>query len=169
MTEETFLSRWSRRKSEARRVGTPDAAAPADPPAAPVGTEVRSPAPEPPSIDSLKGLAADYREFLKPGIDDALKRAALKKLFADPHFNVMDGLDVYIDDYTKGEPIPEEMLKRLAHVQDLLFKDEKEQAVAPSREGGESRTDPASANPARVSSEGPAAHEMPDPDAGKPE
>ena len=30
----------------------------------------------------------------------------MKKLFADPHYNVMDGLDVYIDDYSKPDPIP---------------------------------------------------------------
>ena len=39
-----------------------------------------------------------------------VRRAALKKLFSDPRFNVMDGLDVYIDDYSKTEPIPPEML-----------------------------------------------------------
>jgi hypothetical protein len=29
-----------------------------------------------------------------------VKNAAMKKLFADPHFNVMDRLDIYIDDYS---------------------------------------------------------------------
>jgi hypothetical protein len=33
-----------------------------------------------------------------------VRNAALKKLFTDPHFNVMDGLDVYIDDYGKPDP-----------------------------------------------------------------
>ena len=41
--------------------------------------------------------------------------AALKKLFSDPHFNVMDGLDTYIDDYGKPDPIPPSMLR--AHSQ----------------------------------------------------
>jgi hypothetical protein len=40
-----------------------------------------------------------------------VKNAAIKKLFADPHFNVMDGLDTYIDDYSKPDPIPPEMLR----------------------------------------------------------
>ena len=35
-----------------------------------------------------------------------VKNAAMKKLFADPHFNVMDGMDTYIDDYSKPDPIP---------------------------------------------------------------
>ena len=38
----------------------------------------------------------------------------MKKLFADPHFNVMDGLDTYIDDYAKPDPIPPAMLRQLA-------------------------------------------------------
>ena len=37
----------------------------------------------------------------------------MKKLFADPHFNVMDGLDTYIDDYGKPDPIPQSMLRQL--------------------------------------------------------
>ena len=37
----------------------------------------------------------------------------MKKLFSDPHFNVMDGLDTYIDDYGKPDPIPPEMLRRM--------------------------------------------------------
>ncbi len=33
----------------------------------------------------------------------------------------MDGLDTYIDDYTKNDPIPEEMLKTLEHARSTLF------------------------------------------------
>jgi len=50
---------------------------------------------------------------MQPGVDEDVKRAAIKKLFTDPHFNVMDGLDVYIDDYTNFEPLPADMLARL--------------------------------------------------------
>ena len=126
MSEEKFLSRWSRLKAESRQVET---GSPAEdsPPAAPRSAEGRSAssaieAPLP-SLDELRGLVSEYSRFLKPGVDDNLRRAALKKLFLDPHFNTMDGLDVYIDDYSKAEPIPEEMLKTLAHARDLLFKD----------------------------------------------
>jgi hypothetical protein len=42
-------------------------------------------------------------------------------LFQDPHFNVMDGLDTYIDDYTKADPIPEAMLRGLNQARGLLF------------------------------------------------
>jgi hypothetical protein len=50
---------------------------------------------------------------MKPGIDPAVQQAAMKKMFTDPHFNVMDGLDIYIGDYSKPDPIPLEMLKRM--------------------------------------------------------
>jgi uncharacterized protein DUF3306 len=118
--EDNFLRRWSRRKHESAR--QQPAAAPAEPqappqpapaaPGAPAAASQPEPAPLPP-VDSLKGLASDYKEFLDPAVDESLRRSALKKLFHDPHFNVMDGLDVYIDDYSKPDPIPESMLKGL--------------------------------------------------------
>ena len=42
----------------------------------------------------------------------------------------MDGLDVYIDDYSKPDPIPDSMLRKLAHAKGLLF-DEKEEPQEP--------------------------------------
>jgi Protein of unknown function (DUF3306) len=65
-----------------------------------------------PPVESLT-IDSDFTAFLQPKVDEALKRQALKKLFADPRFNVMDGLDVYIDDYTKSDPIPPDILERL--------------------------------------------------------
>jgi hypothetical protein len=63
-----------------------------------------------------------------------VKNAALKKLFSDPHFNRMDGLDVYIDDYNKADPLPPEMLRKLAGAKFLGLFDEEKQHPA----GGES-------------------------------
>ena len=37
----------------------------------------------------------------------------MKKLFTDPHFNVMDGLDIYIGDYTQADPLPPGMLEKM--------------------------------------------------------
>ncbi|HEX8477639.1 MAG TPA: DUF3306 domain-containing protein, partial [Telluria sp.] len=45
---------------------------------------------------------------------------ALKKLFADPNFAVMDGLDIYIDDYTKPSPLTGAMLATLRHAPGVL-------------------------------------------------
>lgn len=106
-TERFSLARWSRRKLQSAMRPSP-AAAPATipataPPAAPV---------ELPPIESLN-LDSDFTVFLRPEVDETLKRAALKQLFRDPRFNVMDGLDTYIDDYTKADPIPPDMLAEL--------------------------------------------------------
>jgi Protein of unknown function (DUF3306) len=63
-----------------------------------------------PSLDSVS-LANDFTPFMQAKVPEALKRQALKALFKETHFNTMDGLDTYIDDYTKFEPIsPEEMV-----------------------------------------------------------
>jgi len=131
---EAFLSRWSRRKLKAEKEH--ESAPPEDakrsgdkkPTEAPPGVQARAvatpgreaPATELPSLDELTG-ESDFGGFMKPGVDDNLRRAALKKLFADPRFNVMDSLDVYIDDYSKNDPIPPEMLKKLAHARRTLF------------------------------------------------
>jgi hypothetical protein len=109
---ETFLSRWSRLKHEA--ASAPAAAAE---PALPVEAE---PAQELPPVESLD-FSSDFSRFLRSKAEEGVKRAALKKLFHSPHFNQMDGLDVYIDDYNVFEPIPEEMLQNLAHAREMLF------------------------------------------------
>ena len=119
-TRERFtLKRWSQRKLAAAR----EAPAPvpptvgAAPPPAPVATttpaapETAAPAALPP-IESLT-FDADFTAFMKPDVDPALKRAALKMLVRDPRFNVMDGLDVYIDDYSKFEPLDAETARSL--------------------------------------------------------
>ena len=104
-----FLRRWSRRKQ--------DAAAQSKAPAAP---NKDAPAPALPPLDSLT-FESDFKAFMHAKVEESVKRAALKKLFADPRFNVMDGLDIYIDDYSKDDPLPPGMLERLAHARATLF------------------------------------------------
>jgi hypothetical protein len=67
-----------------------------------------------PPVESL-GFDSDFTRFLAPKVDEVVKRQALRKLFNDPRFNVMDGLDVYIDDYSKFEPIPDDLVGKLRH------------------------------------------------------
>jgi hypothetical protein len=139
---EDFLSRWSRRKQQAKAgepLPPPDAPqgepAPAAPPtpvqpvaAAPAAQPApAAPAPPPPTLEDVASLTrdSDYSRFVQAGVDDNVKRAAMKKLFSDPHFNVMDGLDVYIDDYNKPDPLPTSMLRKMAQAEVLgLFRDE---------------------------------------------
>jgi hypothetical protein len=136
----TFLRRWSQRKLAASRQGAAGApaavaapaapasvAASAAPAMAPVSPAPVSPvgsAPAPggagdvssalPPVDSLR-FDSDFTRFLAPQVDEVVKRQALRKLFSDPRFNVMDGLDVYIDDYSKFEPIPDDLIGKLRH------------------------------------------------------
>jgi len=166
--KENFASRWSRRKIEARKEKpaepepsseptAPAVPAVADAAAAPPG----APAPrELPPLESLKGLASEYAEFLKSGVDENLRRSALKKLFADPHFENFERFEAYCEDFTKGEPIPLAMLKTLEHAKDLLFGDEKKKDAHAGAEK------PASELPPEVAEEvqGEAKAEMPPPE-----
>ena len=110
-SQEPFLDRWSRRKAEAK---------PEPPPAVrDQDVAAKTPPPELPPVEKLT-FDSDYRAFFHPKVNEDTRRAALKKLFGDPRFNVMDGLDVYIDDYSKTEPIPPAMLAGLRQAQKIL-------------------------------------------------
>ena len=121
----SFLHRWSRRKREAARTAQPpvEPAAPAPAAAAPAvvapPTPVQAEPPPLPPVESLT-LESDFAPFLSAKVDETVKRAAMRKLFSDPHFNVMDGLDIYIDDYSKPDPMPEGFLDKLADVYKTL-------------------------------------------------
>ncbi len=108
--ERLSLARWSRRKLQSA-VQSASTASSAVPAVAPSNAAAAAPADLPP-IESLH-FDSDFTAFLRPEVDEAVKRSALKQLFRDPRFNVMDGLDVYIDDYTKADPIPPDMLAQL--------------------------------------------------------
>jgi hypothetical protein len=119
MSDEGFLRRWARRKlrrteeRRSREPGPPPPAALVAPGAAPKRSLPLRPPPMPPPPAGCRsrrwrrghaGPDSDFSAFVARGVDQAVRRGALKKLFADPHFNVMDRLDVYIDDYTQAEP-----------------------------------------------------------------
>lgn len=95
-----FLRRWSQRKQAVARGEMPPepvavpAAAPVSPPASAEAREV-APLPDPATLT----LADDFSGFLRPKVPAALKRQALAKLFSEAHFNQVDGLDIYMDDY----------------------------------------------------------------------
>jgi hypothetical protein len=68
---------------------------------------------------------SDYTGFMARGVTPDVKNAAMKKLFTDPHFNVMDRMDVYIDDYGLPDPLPLAMLRQMTSAKTLkLFDDE---------------------------------------------
>ena len=129
VADEGFLRRWARRKSESRTdvAPSPESVAPvapvADDPSPIVPASVAAPGPERlPTMDDVAQLTSDsdFSAFVARGVDAAVRRTALKKLFADPHFSAMDGLDVYIDDYTKPSPVTEAMLASLQHAKQVF-------------------------------------------------
>ena len=76
-------------------------------------------APVLPAVETLN-FESDFTAFLQPGVEPAVQQAALRKLLHDPRFNVMDGLDVYIDDYTKPSPLDPAIARMLADAQNLF-------------------------------------------------
>jgi len=73
---------------------------------------------------------SDFTGFMARGVAPDVKNAAMKKLFADPHFNVMDRMDIYIDDYSQPDPLPMAMLRQMASAKTLnLFDDEPEKTA----------------------------------------
>ena len=150
-----FLGRWARRKTDVlqgkpvKELSEPAQVAAPNPAAGPTpglsgaaalapGTTPTSSAQEPElrklSLEDVRDLtqASDFKPFMAQGVGPEIRNAAMKKLFADPHFNVMDGLDTYIDDYSKSDPIPEAMLRQMTSAKFLgLFEeDEKDKQDA---------------------------------------
>jgi hypothetical protein len=132
-----FLGRWSRRKAGLEPEGLDGASPELKPKVAPTPAphdkktieNASAPAeaePLPPTLEdaeSIDRFAPDFSAFMQPNVDPAVQQAAMKKLFSDPHFNIMDRLDIYIDDYSIPDPIPMEMLKRMVQSESLgLFR-----------------------------------------------
>jgi hypothetical protein len=132
-----FLGRWSRRKSGLEPEGLDGAAPELKPKVTPspdsqdkktiesasTPTEEETLPPTLEDAESIDRFAPDFSAFMKPNVDPAVQQAAMKKLFSDPHFNIMDRLDIYIDDYSIPDPIPMEMLKRMVQSESLgLFR-----------------------------------------------
>ncbi|MBA3595133.1 MAG: DUF3306 domain-containing protein [Polaromonas sp.] len=146
---EGFLGRWSQRK---RQVEEGKAVAPEPtPPASPLAisgvdvdaqtlpkisdSQALSPdaqeMPPPLTVQDAQALTpqSDFKPFMAGNVGPDVRNAAMKQLFCDPHFNVMDGLDIYIDDYSKSDPIPESMLRQMASAKFLKLFDEDEEDV----------------------------------------
>jgi len=116
---EKFLSRWSRLKREVKEQSPDQESQPGSQPLVSRVADPDTPLPQLPPVDQLT-LESDYRDFFHPKVDEKVRLAALKKLFSDPHFNVMDGLDTYIDDYSKPDPLPAAMLATLRQAQKII-------------------------------------------------
>ncbi|MSQ56866.1 MAG: DUF3306 domain-containing protein [Limnohabitans sp.] len=157
MANDPFLSRWSRRKQavlkglpiaeptkeESIKVdSTKPLASPTLQNQAPLGAsfsnaQVQETDSTPvPTLDDVNKLTqeSDYSAFMSSKVSPDVKNAAMKKLFSDPHFNVMDRMDTYIDDYNTPDPLPLSMLKQMASAKFLnLFEEEPEKTADPNQ------------------------------------
>ena len=116
---DAFLTRWARRKRVARSGGDPDATSTDD-----VGQELARESAEAPHAESVTGEGqpaelgdedmppiesidgeTDMSGFFSPKVTQAVKKAALKKFFHSPMFNIVDGLDDYDDDFRNFEAL----------------------------------------------------------------
>lgn len=103
----SLLRRWSRLKLPSR----------------PQSTAVTEDAPVLPPLETLD-FNADFSPFMRLGVDGETRRNALRKLFMTDHYRTMDGLDVYVEDYSRPALLSPELLQTLDHAQALLAKPE---------------------------------------------
>lgn len=111
----SFLRRWSQRKLESavhQAVSAPEA-------------------PQPPALPATEslGFEADFSPFMQQGVDAETRRNALRKLFMTDHYRAMDGLDVYVEDYSRPALLTSDLLQTLDHAQALLQQTQEPVAV----------------------------------------
>ena len=137
-TDETFLSRWARVK-EFRQAS--ESSVGEIMPSTSIGEPLEHKMPEEdlpeptlpdvpvvlPSLDSLTPQS-DFSPFMAHDVDPHLRNLAMKKLFTDPHYNVMDRLDTYIDDYSTHPPLPLDVIRQMSISKTLCLFDDDEEA-----------------------------------------
>ncbi len=152
--DDNFFSRWSRRKVQVR-TGEP---LPPEPPPAPlvVAAPVAVPAPaapvaeQPPeptpalTLDDVARLTpeSDYSAFVAKSVSPDVRNAAVKKLFTDPHYNIMDGLDIYIDDYSQPSPLSVADMAKMVGAQFLKLVDDPNEPKPVATVNAEPQTEP---------------------------
>lgn len=111
-----FLSRWSRRKRAAEAGQPLPEPAPSTPATPAQSAPVEGELPDPATLS----FDDDFTRYLGAQVPAALKRTAMAKLFSDPCFNQMDGLDVYVEDYNLVPDLPAAERDLLAHAKAVL-------------------------------------------------
>ena len=162
MSDDNFLSRWSRRKRGEDAAQTPAKTVAPPPPDVAISqdviekksnpnidghfqvkvpetangsTSLQKPSTPPTSLEQLPdpatlNMQSDFTPFMARGVPPETRNQAMKALFTDPHFNVMDRLDIYIDDYGKADPLPAGWLEKMNQSKMLgLFDDKPEETV----------------------------------------
>lgn len=141
--QESFLGRWSRRKSKTET--PPDTTEPApEPPESTLSPEAPEDTPvltdeDMPPIESLD-QDSDYSGFMSEGVSETLRKMALRKLFRGAGFNIRDGLDDYDDDFTRFPALGDLITSDMKHQKEMTEKREAEAREAAEREAAAQET-----------------------------
>lgn len=147
--EDSFLARWSRRKHEAEH-GIPveadepeetpeDTAAPAtdsataEDEARAAEAEAEPADAELPHPDTLD-RNSDFSAYLTKRVSSTFRRAAMRRLFSSPGFNVRDGLDDYDEDYTQFQSLGNTVTAHMRHHAERLRQRDQERAEQAERD-----------------------------------
>lgn len=113
---ETFFRRWSRLKLQSSGANPPPSLL------------------QPAGVADSTGSDESLGVLFQPEVTRDIRQQALRNLFMIDHYRATDGLDVYVDDYSRPELLPAEMLDRIGHARGLIKPDE----PAPEPAAGES-------------------------------
>lgn len=159
---DSAIRRWSERKARAKEEDSPKPEASTernveDQPLPEAPDDVPPEKVELPPVDSLNE-DSDYSVFMTPGVDEAVKKLALRKLFRLPQFGVLDGLNDYDEDFTYFEALGDivtsdmkyhEERKKAEELKKKLESEEEIETLAQDEEStGESIADEEPATPA---------------------
>jgi hypothetical protein len=153
--DELFLSRWARRKRAARITADVDTelaesspqgeklaeSAPVSADPAPAGEDSQPPELTDEDMPPLDGIDenTDMSGFFSPKVTQAVKKAALRKFFHSPAFNIVDGLDDYDEDFRNfaalGDIVTSDMRSQMEReaerAREAMAKDAQESATSP--------------------------------------
>jgi hypothetical protein len=140
--DEPFLSRWARLKQESRE-RPPEAAPPQPAPATtdPAGEQrveaadgalAEVPAQDPPvELPPLESLTeeSDFGPFMQVGVDPDLRRQALRKMFRNAKYAVVDPLDPYRADFGAFTPLGDIVTAEMRFHAERLLREQLEKAA----------------------------------------
>ncbi len=149
--EDSFLARWSRRKHEAEQVTPVEETEPVE---APVDTEAQAPDPDTGTADEEAGTTvqetdpedadlphpdtldrnSDFSAYLTKRVSSTFRRAAMRRLFSSPEFNVRDGLDDYDEDYTQFQSLGNTVTAHMRHHAERLRQRDQDKAEQAERD-----------------------------------
>ena len=127
--EEGFFARWSKRKkhTESRDLDPEEEQVQQDAESQKVEEPEKRDEDMPP-LETIDG-SSDVSEFFSPGVSETLRKAALRKLFHSPAFNIVDGLDDYDDDFTTFQTLGNIITADMRHQVEVEKEREKERQI----------------------------------------